>query len=491
MKKILKARKKFEKLYLPNKNVTGVDIGYKIKDGVFTDDLTLRVFVKKKLDKSLIKKKHLIPKKYKKIETDIIESSIALQRNWSPNVASDLKKYERLIGGIQISTRNGDTGTLGMLVKDNKTGKPAILTNRHVFGYKPKEGDPIYQPNLESENIIATISRISEKQSSDNTTYMDAAIATVRDGVKISNDIKGIGKVTGINPIDTAEEFEKYSVSKRGRTTQLTHGFTAGMRGTHKIEENGKERVLYASNCIDISPDLGFHGKFSYSGDSGSVIVDDQNRVMALLFGGSESIGTTTAIPIEKVFDTMDISLLTPEDITAWNGEALEDTNIDAPTPSSDASIVSFDEFKQFIDGLQLQYFSASELWIRGEQNANPDSDAYQLNTPPPKELWQNISPVLKALDELRKRLGAPIRITSAYRSPRFNAAIGGSKNSRHSSFSAVDFSVFNHQSPTEWATALRQIRQEGFFTGGIGIYYNFIHIDTRASNHDWSNLYT
>ena len=33
-----------------------------------------------------------------------------------------------------------------------------------------------------------------------------------------------------------------------------------------------------------------------------------------------------------------------------------------------------------------------------------------------------------------------------------------------------------------EWATALRQIRQEGFFTGGIGIYYNFIHIDTRLN---------
>ena len=486
MKKIIKARKKLEKLYLKDNNVTGVDIGYKIKDGEFTDQLTLRIFVKKKVDKSILKKNQIIPKKYKNIETDIIEGEYHFQRNWSPNVASDLKQYEILKGGIQIATGKGDTGTLGMLVKDNKTNRPALLTNRHVFGYKPQIGEPIYQPNEQSGNLIAKIERISKKQSSDNTTYMDAAIALIEEGYKISNEVQDVGKITGINPIDTAAEFEKYSVSKRGRTTQLTHGFTAGMRGTHKITEEGKEKVLYASNCIDISPDLGFHGKFSYSGDSGSVIVDDKNRVMALLFGGSESLGTTTAIPIEKVFDTLDISLLTEEDIVAWNGEQLPEIAASSiSTPSA-----TFEEFQQYIDSLGLQFFTATELWIRGEQNANPDSPAFQLNTTPPKHLWKNIDPLLHALDELRKRLNAPIRITSAYRTPRFNAAIGGSRKSKHTSFSALDFTVFNRQTPIEWATALKQIRQEGCFTGGIGIYYNFIHIDVRAENVDWSNLY-
>jgi hypothetical protein len=45
-------------------------------------------------------------------------------------------------------------------------------------------------------------------------------------------------------------------------------------------------------------------------------------------------------------------------------------------------------------------------------------------------------------LDPLREALGRPIRVTSGYRSEAVNAAVGGSKNSRHKTGEAADFKV-------------------------------------------------
>lgn len=39
---------------------------------------------------------------------------------------------------------------------------------------------------------------------------------------------------------------------------------------------------------------------------------------------------------------------------------------------------------------------------------------------------------VQEVLDPLREELGVPIRVTSGYRSPAVNAAVGGSRTSRH-----------------------------------------------------------
>lgn len=62
-------------------------------------------------------------------------------------------------------------------------------------------------------------------------------------------------------------------------------------------------------------------------------------------------------------------------------------------------------------------------------------------NTPNPVA-YQNLVRLAKFLEEVRKVLGKPVVINSAYRSPEVNAAVKGSKNSQHMVGCAADIKV-------------------------------------------------
>lgn len=80
----------------------------------------------------------------------------------------------------------------------------------------------------------------------------------------------------------------------------------------------------------------------------------------------------------------------------------------------------------------------------------------------------------LDRLQALRRALGRPMIVNSAYRSPEHNARVGGAKKSLHLSGAAFDISMANHD-PEDFVAAARKA---GFT--GIGTYprSNFIHID-------------
>jgi len=106
-------------------------------------------------------------------------------------------------------------------------------------------------------------------------------------------------------------------------------------------------------------------------------------------------------------------------------------------------------------------------------------------NSLPPRELWKNILPTLKVADRLAQELGEKIHINSAYRSPEYNATCpGAAKWSQHLRNNALDIRF--RSAPAEVARAARYLREEGFFRGGVGLYSNFTHIDTRGHNRDW-----
>lgn len=80
----------------------------------------------------------------------------------------------------------------------------------------------------------------------------------------------------------------------------------------------------------------------------------------------------------------------------------------------------------------------------------------------------------LDRLQALRDRLGKPLIVNSAYRSPEHNKAVGGAKNSQHLQAKAFDVRMDNHDPAAFIAAA----KAEGFT--GIGTYprQGFVHID-------------
>ena len=75
-------------------------------------------------------------------------------------------------------------------------------------------------------------------------------------------------------------------------------------------------------------------------------------------------------------------------------------------------------------------------------------------NTPPP-ELVANLRLLARGLDRVRRLLGEPLEISSGYRCPALNVAVGGAARSQHTEGFAVDFACPRFGTPIEVARAI------------------------------------
>jgi uncharacterized protein YcbK (DUF882 family) len=84
------------------------------------------------------------------------------------------------------------------------------------------------------------------------------------------------------------------------------------------------------------------------------------------------------------------------------------------------------------------------------------------LENNPPDEAYANLARLVHdVLDPLRNDLGQPVRVTSGYRSPQVNAAVGGSRTSRHMLGLAADIKV-KRMGSTALAERIEELRQQG-----------------------------
>lgn len=142
--------------------------------------------------------------------------------------------------------------------------------------------------------------------------------------------------------------------------------------------------------------------------------------------------------------------------------------------------------FSGFMDGLGLRYFSAAELLYLG--SSHQGGSCAGRNSLPPRALWNNLAATARMLDEIRHRLGCPVRILSGYRSSAYNGCVGGESGSLHLRYNALDWTAAEGDVAT-WHRIATEVRaQHPDFIGGIGRYdaKRFIHIDTRGAQADW-----
>ena len=119
--------------------------------------------------------------------------------------------------------------------------------------------------------------------------------------------------------------------------------------------------------------------------------------------------------------------------------------------------IRTFRHFRDVPDSLwRWRNFSTAEIACRGTG---------QLKLPPA---------ALDKLQALRARLGKPLIVRSAYRSPQHNRNVGGAPRSKHMDGTAFDIAISNHD-PVAFEAVAREV---GFL--GFGFYprSGFIHVD-------------
>ncbi len=314
---------------LSRRNVVACGIGYKVREGVQTRELSLVVSVTHKVHPSALTPEDLIPAQVEGVPTDVVELGVlrAFQGprdRWRPVVPPGVS-----IGHVHITA-----GTFGCLVR--RGSELFILSNNHVLAdvNKGNPGDPILQPGpadggtagdaiatleefvpldfgtTEPECRIATLlatglnklaelsgsrHRLEPVQQTPGVNRVDAALARPLSTDLVRPDILDIGIPTGIG-----EATLGMNVQKSGRTTGHTTGMITQIDATVRIDYYGPS-ALFEGQLI-ASP-------MSQPGDSGSAVLDEDRRVVGLLFAGSDA--ATIINPIADVLTALRIEVVT------------------------------------------------------------------------------------------------------------------------------------------------------------------------------------
>lgn len=112
----------------------------------------------------------------------------------------------------------------------------------------------------------------------------------------------------------------------------------------------------------------------------------------------------------------------------------------------------------QLSEHFTLAEFTTSKTATRQGLDNTPDAKA-RLRL---AYLCQNI------LQPIRRRLNLPIEVTSGYRSPELNKAVGGAKNSQHMTGDAADI-ICNHTTMRHlWQTIELMVREGEIYVGQL-----------------------
>lgn len=280
-------------------NVIGIASGEKIVNGVYTKKSCITVFVEKKIPLDALDASTVIPPIYKGIATDVVETGKITSLS-----LTDRKRPA--FGGYSIGVSGSTAGTIACAAcSENKDSlNYYLLSNNHVLADENRAsiGSVILQPGPYdgSSTGVDIIGYLEDYEplcfitpNRKPVNYVDCAIARC-DPKNISSEIEFIGTIKGIDKATPG-----MIVKKTGRTSGLTSG-----------------KVLYTNASITVGYDNGeslfvnqiITSAMSQPGDSGSLLLDEQNNAIGLLFSGSDSISVFN--PIDKVLSTLKIRLL-------------------------------------------------------------------------------------------------------------------------------------------------------------------------------------
>lgn len=271
-------------------NFAGIGVGWKYSAGRRTNILGIVMYVVRKLPAEQVRIP--IPRIWEGYATDVQELGEVIPFRTT--------RRRPAPGGVSIGHYQITAGTLGSVLLYEES--PLVLSNNHVLANSNNAafGDPILQPGpydggQNPRDIIAELERYVPIRFGELNTA-DAALARPVDRAIVSHDVLGIGTPTGLEDPSLNQE-----VIKSGRTTGVTRGSIDDIDVTIDVDY-GDGLVARFTDQVKIT---GIAVRFSEPGDSGSVVLDLQHRICALLFAGSRFQNATFATPIQLVVDAL------------------------------------------------------------------------------------------------------------------------------------------------------------------------------------------
>ena len=295
-----------------------IGLGRKEISGRRTDVYAIRVFVSRKLPRSALDQAQVIPAEIQGVPTDVVEQQeIRLLAAPGPDI-DDTKTYRPLVGGIHVEALHGFAtdggGTLGCIARDRLGGQRVLLSNAHVLGEQDSQvGDEVGQPAMCSRCSPCCSDQAARVLRVKKTAHVDGAIAVINDGVPAAPQIVDIGAVAGVRPLTQAQAMAAtVQVQKRGYRTGLTFGLVTGWIPKAPILTPNGEVYRVAEDSLHIEARAP-SAWWTRPGDSGSVVLDMDRKVIALHFGGTPDATIGMACPIQFVQDELNIDILTAD----------------------------------------------------------------------------------------------------------------------------------------------------------------------------------
>lgn len=293
-----------------------------------TDEFCIQVFVEDANGEMLEDPPtRLLPERYRSLPIVIYEMPRADFLSFRVNLEDDFsadearRPHEILKGGISGANANlaNDFGTIGYFFRPNFIDNAAhiflkkhvyLLSNSHVFADLNKDekddSDLILHPSPGDPAASKAVAELYDYTpiifggDVENPNFVDAAIAKLFSGQTHRKEIARIGKIE--NYLSKEQVELRSNCQKFGRTTGFTRGkiFSIHLSIWVKYSAKGKE-AFFKDQFLIVPTD---NSSFVRGGDSGSLVVDDANNAVGLIFAGA---GEKTALQFSDIEQALDL----------------------------------------------------------------------------------------------------------------------------------------------------------------------------------------
>lgn len=320
-------------------NVVGVGKGHKHVQGESTGKPALTVLVKKKIPKEELLAKDVVPHSIEDADTDVIEVGDVVALGVVTE-SSRTSKRRPAMPGVSIGHYKITAGTFGAVVFDREGGAPLILSNNHVLANatdgkdgRARIGDHIWQPGKydggTDKDTIAKLHRFvpvelevaapdcpvataAERglnriirwfrrsyglkfyKVSGGVNLVDAAAAKPVNDKDLESSILGIGVPKGMAEVGVGDR-----VRKSGRTSGLNSGTVKVVQATLKVGMGEAGDAVFGDQIVVTH--------MAQPGDSGALVVNDQNQTVGLLSAGSDTVSIFARI--KNVCDALSVRI--------------------------------------------------------------------------------------------------------------------------------------------------------------------------------------